>query len=100
MAALDLFGRRWALRVLWELREGPLGARALLARCEGLSSSVLYQRLRELTSGGIIANSPDGYELTALGAALGDALRPLDDWATVWARAQERAKDGRDSLEA
>ncbi|WP_328458723.1 helix-turn-helix transcriptional regulator [Streptomyces sp. NBC_00386] len=100
MAAMDLFGRRWALRILWELREGPLGARALLARCEGLSSSVLYQRLRELTSSGIVAGSPDGYGLTRLGAALGDALRPLDDWATVWARTQAQAQGGQDSVEA
>lgn len=99
MAAMDLFGRRWALRILWELREGPLGARALLARCEGLSSSVLYQRLRELASSGIVANSPDGYELTHLGTALGDALRPLGDWATVWAQAQAQPQDGQDSLE-
>jgi len=89
MAALDLFGRRWALRVLWELRAGPLGARALLARCEGLSSSVLYQRLRELVASGIVASSADGYELTPLGTALRDALRPLDEWASVWAREQE-----------
>ena len=25
MALLDLLGRRWALRVLWELRNGPVG---------------------------------------------------------------------------
>jgi DNA-binding HxlR family transcriptional regulator len=24
MALLDLLGRRWALRILWELRGGPL----------------------------------------------------------------------------
>lgn len=90
MAAMDLFGRRWALRILWELREGPLGARALLTRCAGLSSSVLYQRLRELTSSGIIAPSADGYELTRLGTALGHALRPLDEWAITWAQAQEQ----------
>lgn len=89
MAAMDLFGRRWALRILWELRDGPLGARALLARCDGLSSSVLYQRLRELTSSGIIAPSAEGYELTRSGAALRDALRPLDEWATTWAQEQE-----------
>ncbi|MFE7853321.1 winged helix-turn-helix transcriptional regulator [Streptomyces sp. NPDC101209] len=89
MAAMDLFGRRWALRVLWELRSGPLGARALLARCEGMSSSVLYQRLRELTSSGIIAQSAEGYELTRLGTALSDALRPLDEWAAIWAQEQE-----------
>lgn len=90
MAAMDLFGRRWALRILWELRAGPLGARALLARCEGLSSSVLYQRLRELTSSGIIAPSVDGYELTRLGAALSHALQPLNEWANTWAQAQEQ----------
>lgn len=88
MAAMDLFGRRWALRILWELREGPLGARALLARCEGLSSSVLYQRLRELTSSGLISLSADGYELTRLGTALRHALRPLDEWAITWAQEQ------------
>ena len=44
MAAMDLLGRRWSLRILWELRDGPVGARALLERCDGLSSSVLYER--------------------------------------------------------
>ncbi|MFF4186375.1 winged helix-turn-helix transcriptional regulator [Streptomyces sp. NPDC001691] len=90
MAAMDLLGRRWALRILWELRPGPLGARALLARCAGLSSSVLYQRLRELTSSGLIAPSPDGYELTQLGTTLGHALQPLNEWASTWAQTQER----------
>ena len=90
MAAMDLFGRRWALRIIWELRAGPLGARALLARCEGMSSSVLYQRLRELSSSGIIAPSADGYELTRLGTDLGHALRPLDEWAISWAQGQEQ----------
>ncbi|MEU6231531.1 helix-turn-helix domain-containing protein [Kitasatospora sp. NPDC047058] len=89
MAAMDLFGRRWALRILWELRAGPLGARALLARCEGLSSSVLYQRLRELTANGIVVSAADGYALTPLGASLGQALRPFDAWATTWARELE-----------
>ena len=86
MAALDLLGRRWALRILWELRDGPLGARPLLARCEGLSSSVLYDRLRELGVAGLIAKDGDGaYELTPVGADLGRALAPLDTWAEAWA---------------
>lgn len=89
MAALDLLGRRWSLRLLWELRHGPVGARALLARCDGLSSSVLYQRLRELTSARLVEqDSDDAYRLTALGADLGEALAPLDQWARRWARAQ------------
>lgn len=86
MAALDLLGRRWALRVLWELRDGPLGARALLERCEGLSSSVLYDRLRELEEARLVARNDDGWALTVLGAGLREALAPLDAWARGWAR--------------
>ncbi len=51
MAALDLLGRRWALRILWELTDGPRGARELRQRCDAMSPSVLYQRLAELTTG-------------------------------------------------
>jgi DNA-binding HxlR family transcriptional regulator len=86
MAALDLLGRRWALRVLWELRDEPLGARALLARCPGLSPSVMYDRLRELADAGLIARDGQDYTLTTLGAALRGALDPLDSWSKRWAR--------------
>ena len=85
MAALDLLGRRWALRILWELRDGPLGARRLLATCDGLSSSVLYDRLRELRDAGRVVQGDDGYRLTEAGASLGEALQPLDGWARRWA---------------
>lgn len=88
MAAMDLFGRRWALRVMWELRDGPVGARALLARCDAMSSSVLYQRLRELNDAALVTQTATGeYELTQLGRDLGDALRPLEAWADTWSRA-------------
>jgi DNA-binding HxlR family transcriptional regulator len=87
MAALDLLGRRWTLRVLWELRDGPLGPRAMLARCAGLSSSVLYRRLRDLESAGLVARGHLGnYELTDLGRDLGDAIAPLDRWSRRWAK--------------
>lgn len=87
MAAMDLLGRRWALRVLWELRSGPLGARALKERCDEMSSSVLYDRLRELSEAGLIEKDDRGdYALTGVGEGLGDALAPLDEWARRWAR--------------
>ncbi len=87
MAALDLLGRRWALRILWELRDTALGARALRDRCDGMSSSVLYERLRELSDAGLVRQRPDDlYELTALGRGLGDAIEPLDAWAKKWSR--------------
>jgi DNA-binding HxlR family transcriptional regulator len=88
MAAMDLLGRRWALRVMWELRSGPVGARALLARCDGMSSSVLYERLRDLSDASLVVQGDDGeYELTRLGRELGESLQPLDAWARRWSRA-------------
>jgi DNA-binding HxlR family transcriptional regulator len=92
MAALDLLGRRWALRVLWELRGGPLGLRATRARCDGMSSSVLYDRLRELTTAGLVGQREDAsHELTDLGAELRLALRPLDAWSSRWAQRHDPA---------
>lgn len=92
MAALDLLGRRWALRILWELRGAPLGARALLGRCEGLSPSVMYQRLRELSDAGLVERRDRDYTLTPLGSSLGGALGPLDAWATTWAAQLRKAR--------
>lgn len=86
MAAMDLLGRRWSLRILWELRGGPTGARALQAKCDGMSSSVLYDRLRELGESGLVERTPDDqYVLSEVGTALGSALKPLDGWAKSWA---------------
>lgn len=86
MAALDLLGRRWALRLLWELRDGPHGARELRERCDAMSPSVLYQRLGELGSAGLVEQDPESrYRLTALGGSLSAAIKPLDRWAREWA---------------
>jgi DNA-binding HxlR family transcriptional regulator len=84
MALLDLLGRRWALRVIWELREGPLQFRALQERCAGMSSSVLNQRLRELRAAGLVEHVEAGYQLTAEGRELREAFGPLDAWANRW----------------
>lgn len=87
MAALDLLGRRWALRILWELRDGPAGPRALCERCDAMSASVLYQRLRELTAAGLVDRDDSGhYALTHVGRSLGAAIEPLDRWAATWAK--------------
>jgi DNA-binding HxlR family transcriptional regulator len=86
MAALDLLGRRWTLRILWELRDGSRGARALRVACDHMSSSVLYERLAELQDAGLVAREDDGaYALTSLGHQLGTAIDPLQKWAARWA---------------
>lgn len=85
MALLDLLGRRWTLRLVWELRDGARTFRELQARCEGMPSSVLNQRLRELRAADIVtAEAGSGYALTNEGRALLDALAPLQTWAARW----------------
>lgn len=86
MALLDLLGRRWTLRVIWELREPAAPTfRGLQKRCGGISSSVLADRIRELDESGIVMRHADGYALTELGHDLLGRLRPLDQWAARWA---------------
>jgi len=85
MVLLELLGRRWALRVIWELRSGPLLFRVLQERCGGMSSSVLNERLRELRSAGVVELGRGGYRLTREGRRLLDAYGPLNAWAERWA---------------
>jgi DNA-binding HxlR family transcriptional regulator len=88
MALLDLLGRRWTLRILWELREGPVPSfRELQARCENVSSSVLNRRLHELRETGIVMSDREiGYRLTDEGVDLLYALAPIDSWARRWGK--------------
>ena len=92
MVLLDLLGRRWALRVLWELRLGPLRSRALREACGDLSPTVLQRRLDELRAAGLIELADAGYGLTARGAELLAAFAPLYDFAERWG--QDRSAAG------
>lgn len=85
MALLDLLGRRWVMRVIWELRGAPLTFRELQERCGGMSPTVLNLRLRELRETGIVCVAEaGGYTLSAAGAALLVSMGPLLDWAAQW----------------
>jgi DNA-binding HxlR family transcriptional regulator len=85
LVAFDLLGRRWALRVLWELREDQLGFRALQQHCANMSSSVLRDRLTELVGAGLLeTDDARRYRLTPHGHALLLALKPLSHWAEEW----------------
>jgi len=79
---LELLGRRWALRILWELREDPLPFRRLREACDEVSSSVLTQRLGELRDAGIVETG-DGraYGLSARGRELTVHVLAMDAWA-------------------
>ena len=93
MALLDLIGRRWVLRILWELRDGALKFRELQERCGGLSPTIVNRRVDELKRAGLIAyGEQGGYALTAHGEELLAALAPLNAWANSWAAALRRKK--------
>ena len=80
--ALDFSGRRWALRIIWELRVGPLNFRALQAACGRISPSVLQRRLHELRALQIIEKIPGlGYRLSTAGEKLFQVLAQLDKWS-------------------
>jgi DNA-binding HxlR family transcriptional regulator len=89
-AALELFHRRWMLRVIWELRDQPLTFRALQAACGELSPTVLNQRLAELREAGLAEPAEAGYALTPLGRELLVAFEPMTAWALRWQRATAR----------
>ncbi len=85
MVLLDVLGQRWTLRVLRELAAGPATFRALQARCDDVSPTVLNARLKTLRELEIVGRDDGGYRLTTSGLELGEQLRGLDRWAERWA---------------
>ncbi len=74
----DLAGRRWTLRAVWELRDGPLGFRALRDACGGASPTVLSTRLTQLREAGLVKSDGGAYNLTDSGNELAVALNDLE----------------------
>lgn len=84
MRLLDVLGRRWSLRIMWELRDGRLTFRALQEKCGGVSPTSLNQRLRELRDLKLIDHTEQGFGFTHWGEDLGDQLLDLSRWAERW----------------
>jgi DNA-binding HxlR family transcriptional regulator len=95
MVLLDLLGRRWTLRILWELRGGKAFTfRDLQAACGGLSPNVLNTRLSELREAGVVAvGEKSGYLLSDAGIVLVSLLQPLSAWSNEWARSRISVSD-------
>jgi DNA-binding HxlR family transcriptional regulator len=88
VALFDLLGRRWALRILWEIREAALTFQTLHECCDSMSTSVLTRRLRELQDARLVEKDDAGrYRLTAQGAALLARLDWIDEWTRQWSGA-------------
>src|ERR1700716_263162 len=85
MVLLDLLGRRWTLRILWQLRGATLTSRALREACDDASPTVLQARLAELRQAGFVELAPaSGYRLTEMGKELLGTFLPLHKFADRW----------------
>jgi DNA-binding HxlR family transcriptional regulator len=86
--AFDLLGRRWAMRLVWELRRDALSFTDLRARCK-VSPSVLTTRLTELRDAGVVICDPGGrYLLSPSGRELARLLYDINRWAEASAPAR------------
>jgi DNA-binding HxlR family transcriptional regulator len=86
MRLLDLLGRRWTLRIVWELREEPKRFRDLQDLI-GASPTIVNTRLAELREAKLVElDESVGYRLTALGRELLQLFLPLHTWSEKWAK--------------
>ena len=86
--AFRFLGKRWNAVVLGHLSAGPAGFREVSRAIEGISDSVLSDRLADLAAGGLITRTVDegpplavSYALTERGRALMPALEQIAIWA-------------------
>ena len=88
---LALLEARYALRVLWALRDGHAQTfRLLQDSVGGVTPNTLNTRIKELRAAGLLGHGSDGYTVTALGADLLKRLNELQAFAGKWAASQTK----------
>lgn len=86
-----LLEARYALRVLWALRDGHAQTfRLLQDSVGGVTPNTLNTRIKELREAGLLENGPDGYAITPLGADLLKRVGDLQAFAVKWALARKK----------
>lgn len=86
-SALDAIGERWTLLIVRDLMGGPKRYSDLATSLQGIGTSLLAARVRQLEADGVIDRrdlpppaASTVYELTPAGWELADALVPLAVW--------------------
>jgi hypothetical protein len=82
---LSLLESRYAIRVLWALRDGQSQTfRLLQDSVGGITPNTLNTRIKELRAAGLLTHDGEGYARTALGAELLERLGDLQSFAAKW----------------
>ncbi|MEJ6023718.1 winged helix-turn-helix transcriptional regulator [Ramlibacter sp. PS4R-6] len=90
---LGLLEARYAIRVLWALRDGHAQTfRLLQDSVGGITPNTLNTRIKELREAGLMSHGNDGYVVTPQGAELLKRLAELPGFATKWSAAQAKKK--------
>ena len=86
---LEKLERRYALRVLWALRDGhPQTFRLLQDSVGGITPNTLNTRIKELREAGFVDHGSDGYTVTPVGQDLLKRLSDVQAFATRWSAAR------------
>jgi len=90
---LALLEARYAIRVLWALRDGhPQTFRLLQDSVGRITPNTLNTRIKEMREAGLMQHNGDGYSVTASGADLLKRLADLQPFAAKWVASQAKKK--------
>ncbi|MGH6627156.1 MAG: winged helix-turn-helix transcriptional regulator [Burkholderiaceae bacterium] len=90
---LALLESRYALRVLWALKDGHSQTfRLLQDSVGGITPNTLNTRIKELREAGLVSHGNDGYNVTPSGADLLKRLSDLQAFAGKWVTGQAKKK--------
>lgn len=82
---LGLLECRYAMRVLWALRDGHAQTfRLLQDSVGGITPNTLNTRVKELREAGLLSHGSEGYFLTPAGVELAKRLAELPAFASKW----------------
>ena len=88
---LALLEARYAMRVLWALKDGhPQTFRLLQDSVGSITPNTLNTRIKELREAGLVTHGSDGYIVTPLGADLLKRLADLPAFAGKWVAIQAK----------
>lgn len=88
----ELLEARYALRVLWALKDGhPQTFRLLQDSIGSITPNTLNTRIKELRAAGLMGHGSEGYTVTAMGTDLLKRLNDMQAFAGKWAVSQVKA---------